>query len=303
LLCCCRLGFDSPTRHERPGDRLADHPEKTEPNMKKEYKFFCQRSIKCSGPAEPVVIKLNISICNLGRFYTQLPEKYEKQIKEVGITKDEEDKKIYGFYVSESLKKLLEKVSKYVEGSYCKELVKSRVLIKWAFRARLVYAKRKNGGIVPVEEWATNNTEYTGCGWLENDTTATEYGHYGYGYDLYCKPVLVNTYRFANGETVTEESRDFGQYINKPLSEIQPDHKHYNLIYLLSQRNMKFWGVSKDLKEIEYTEKRAAFFVGLLQNLALTELEIKRLGGLRMEETHSFLDNYNICQIKEKQHA
>ena len=212
-----------------------------------------------------------------GEFSTTLPLDIVKLFEEASIDlKQNHRTKKEGFFVSDTYQGLKNDIEGIIKEYYSKELIESKTVIRYAIQTTCSYCLDPDGNIAPNgQEYWTKTKEYRWKGGTVKQHAASPRP---FGFLVYAEAYQRETLKFKSGKIKIE-------YRN--LGEQQLEQGTY-LHWLNS-----FASISKprdaDVKEIDYTEEAAQFFVELLSSICQLNERIK--GFLSPDEITKIIDS------------
>ena len=194
----------------------------------------------------------NVNVDLTGMFTTTIPIEIAKQIQEVGIRLDANKLSNPGYFTSDTLQGIQNKVRDVVDEYSSRELIEEKTVLQYKIKTRCSYCKNDKGEIVPngTPEWVKKD----GYNWLQGTEDINSTNQKPFGLDLYVKPRIKRVYKYKSGREVIEYDR----------VEYSSIDTKSNLHWLLGLHSI-VPGYSDDLDEIDYTEERALFFVNFIK--------------------------------------
>jgi hypothetical protein len=218
-------------------------------------------------------IKFDISVDKEGFFATTLSSDIVQMFKNAGIDMSKNRMGNDGYLVSNTKEGLIREVSNIAKEFMSRECIEDIVVIRYLIQTQCTYALTKDGDIVP-----NMTDEFGGEKWIEGTIQTHAQKPTAYGVQIYVNPCVKKTYRYLSGKTKVEYDKfsPFGS------SYVKDKKKAANLYWLEQVCSMAlpqdgFGSNSKDLKEMLYTEERAAFFVNLIKSICMMNEKIKSM--------------------------
>ena len=209
-----------------------------------------------------------------GLFTTTLPEEAAKSLQDMGVdlkTNSRRGSKP-GYFAAHTVEDLVKKVQAVADEAVTRELVKEEIVLKYAIDTRCSYVLDKQGRPAPNGYWAGNKNGES-SEWREG--THKSHSHQNaptWGLSVYVAAFVKKTYRYKSGNEKIEEETwsDDENRFSAPKAK----DPRYWLCRLEAYTSMGDLDAG-EIKEVPYTEAVAAFFVRLMENLAMMNEMIK----------------------------
>lgn len=200
-----------------------------------------------------------------GGFSTTIPEKDAKILKDAGIPINSNRLGHIGYFHDSTLPGLKQQIKDVVNEFFSKETVYEKIIINYQISTSCHYCldEETTGNIVPNGHYIKNKNHGDGCKWHEG-SRGNSLTHYPYGIEIYVNPILKRLVRYVSGHEVIEFER---------LSDSDVEDKYY-LEWLNSTVHMIKID-SEPMKEIDYDEDVAKFFVDLIKSICAINERIK----------------------------
>ncbi len=207
-------------------------------------------------------IEFDVSVNNYGEFTTTLNPGDVDMIKSYGVALGTNGRRNsrQGFFSSNTKKDLVEKVKGVLQQCYTKELIEEKIVIQYSIATTCSFGFTKKGEIVPNMHWREDGELDQDSYWQSGTVDTNQSNSRPTGILMYVKPAHKRTYKYFNGNIKTEYSR-FSEFGNSDAGRDQ--------YYLKWLEGICSTNVPRDgkLREIEYTEERAKFFVEMYKSL------------------------------------
>lgn len=227
---------------------------------------------------EEIKVKYDVYVNSEGEFTTTLPADIVKKLEDAKISLNHNRSRNAGFFCDDTFEGLNKQISECIKDFQSKTPIKEELVIRYSINTLCSYCF-EDGEIFPNGDWCN----FEEVGWRDG-TIATHSAHQRpISFDVFAEPSKKITYQWKNGKT-TEEYEGIEGYGDLP----KKGDKHYYLHWLDSVCSAVPNSEGK-LKEIEYTEDIAKFFVDLIKSICNINERIK-----------DFLEPDKIREIVEK---
>ena len=218
--------------------------------------------------------KYKIYVNKAGEFTTTLPFEISKLFLDANIRMDTNRAGNDGYFYADSLSGLNNKIHEIIEEYHSRELVSKKTVIRYIIQTTCLYCLDPDGNPVPngQSRW-TKTEDYRWInGTIDQDATHPE----AYGIRIFAAPSIKEVYKYKSGTTKEEYHR-----VDNPKEGTHLDW----LVSFCSMRPPE----GEDLKEIDYTESTAKFFVDLLLSICRINESIK--DKLEPDKIQIIIDN------------
>lgn len=215
---------------------------------------------------EKISCKTIISVDKEGYFTTTLPKETVDILKEAKVDLSPNRMRTPGFFSNKNLDALIQNIQDCFKEALSRTLEYECIIIQYSIETQCSYIVHpKTGEFVPNGQHVKGGYD-SGMVWKEG-TKATGMDMNRYGLQIYAAPFLKRKYIYASGKTKVEYKHlTF-------LEEYQPEYKGKdNLIWLSGIIRQAPAG---PLKEIEYNESIALFFVNMFKSIMKINENIK----------------------------
>jgi hypothetical protein len=229
-----------------------------------------------------------VNVDKEGNFSTTLPSEVIEKMKVVGISFGFNRMNNEGYFISESLNSLIEKVEASADKYSAKELTDDKIILKYSVDTTCHYCKSEGvtGDIVPNGGWVK---DYDKKGkWFEGSTGTHAMDNLPYGFSCYVEPMRVKVWKFPDGETQKE-------YVRLSEEDYRDDE---TLFWLNSLVHMDKRG---GIKEIDYTPKLGSFFKGLILYICNINEKILSIFGEENRFDLTKIGNKDIALLSFKE--
>jgi hypothetical protein len=189
----------------------------------------------------------SVSITKDGLFSTTIPQDIVEKLESVGIELGRNQKDNHGYFVSDTLKGLKDKIYEVVNKYSGKKLIEEKIVLLYSIDTTVSYCKGKTGKVYPNGQW--QQREEKDYNWVEGTIKHDACNSAAYGFSIFVEPKLLKVWEFPNGE-------QFKDYQSIPEDMIEEDS---TLDWLNSIAAMNL-DSSKEPKEIDYSEPVGLFF-------------------------------------------
>jgi hypothetical protein len=172
-----------------------------------------------------------------------------------------------GYFFDRTLDGLNLKIKEKVDLYFSKELIEEKVIIKYIIQTRCSYVLGQDKEIFPNGYYLKNSPK-KGCIWSDGTIDVNATYPSPFGFLIYVKPFVKKTYRYLNEKIQTEYLRI--QDVDIEQLEKKPYLKWLSDILTICEPD----GHEK-VKEIDYDEKTARFFVDLIKSVCQLNEKIK----------------------------
>lgn len=193
-----------------------------------------------------------------GMFYTTLPENVIQPLIDHNIKINHNSRTHKpGYFINDTLSGLAGEINSLFEEFMSKETIEDKIVIRYNIDTKCTYIK-DNEEIFPNGCYVENHTGF------KNGTTDLHATNSApYGIEVYVDVARKITYKFKTGTTRTVYDR-----IDRPNFYTGNDDDFY-LTWIDSIIGISVYGMTGKLKEIDYNEQRAKFFVDLIKSICL----------------------------------
>jgi hypothetical protein len=233
-------------------------------------KFKTERITLNGAVKNELDFKIDVNITEAGHFTTTLPDHIATMFKKHGIkvrTNGRRNGKA-GYYEAQTYFALVEAIKHDCKEYVSREMIRESIVIQYIIQTTMSYLINKKGDIVPNGGYTWMKSDYGtthDLSWREGTIAQNATDPHPFGIRIFCKPFWKREYRYRSGKEVIE-------YDN--LYEEHATDKQPNLKWLAGVVSMKPPG-GEEMKEIEYTEANAYFFVNFIKGLCKLNEAIK----------------------------
>ncbi len=206
-----------------------------------------------------VDMSYNVYVDKDGNFTTTIPKEWADKLSERMIETQKNKLGHPGFFSSRTLEELKKSVYEKMTEYVSRELIESKVVLKYAIRITCNYCMDENGNIFPNGTFANKYVWKSGT--ISTSATTRE----PYGFLVYVEPFMKYSYKYKSGKTKAE-------YIK--LCHIKNFEATEYLHWLDSLCSM---AAPKDQKieEIDYDENIGLFFINIIKSIFMLNEKIK----------------------------
>jgi len=196
-----------------------------------------------------------------GQFSTTLPPDIVEIFQGVGIELKQNRMRKSGFFISDTYEGLKNNIKDIIREYYSKETIETKIVIRYVIQTTCLYCLDVDGNIVPNGQryWTKTDSYAWRDGTVEQHATKPQ----PFGFSVYARSYQKETNKFKSG---------------KIKSEYYPIDKEVKEGVYLHWLN-SFASISPPcnemVKEIDYTEEAAEFFVNLLTSVCQLNEKIK----------------------------
>jgi hypothetical protein len=204
-----------------------------------------------------------ISSDSYGVFSTTIPKDVVDKLLQSNVDLKQNRLGHYGYFSSDTLAGLKGQVDHIIQEYLSREMVSEKIVIRYVITTMCTYCMDVNGNVVPNGNpgWTKMDT----YDWKEGTISQDVCRPNPYGILVYVQPFIRQDYKYRSGKEKTE-------YVaidkNDPIIEDE-----YYLHWLNNVVAIK--PPSDKVCEIDYTEKRAKFFVTLIISICELNERIK----------------------------
>lgn len=215
-----------------------------------------------------LMFDLKININQEGLFTAYLPEDIVKLFDDAGVDLDWNPARRTrsGFFSSQTMQGLLSDVQERTAEYFSREMIEDKIVIRYDIQTTCSYCLSVDGAIVPNgrPEWVLSDS----YDWLQGTVEQNSNKRHPYGILIYAIPAKRRTYKYKSGKEKTEYEELYTNSMDKDQEGFL-----YHLASFVSMKPPGGW--HSKLKEIDYTEDAAKFFVNLLTNICRLNERIK----------------------------
>lgn len=222
--------------------------------------------------------KYDINVDKEGLFSTTLPQDIVQLFKEANIDLQQNRLRNLGYICDVTLDGLRNKVRAIGLEYMSRELILEKIVLHYVIQTQCSYAKTKSGEICP-----NPSHKWTGMGygnydkdydpdnkWFSGNVDISATRNSPFGYQIYINPSVKRVYQYKSGKTKTEYSNlNQGGKIAQEAMEKGYYLKWLEAVPCISSPN----GAS--VKEMDYSEDVAEFFVNMIKSICQLNEKIK----------------------------
>lgn len=231
-----------------------------------------------SAPAgrDNLKFRYDISVDRDGEFTTTLPKDVVEKLQAANVDLKPNRLNNYGFFIDKTLEGLKKKVDHVVDDYFSRKLTSRKIIIKYVIQTTCSYCLDIHGNVVPngADEWTKKGySPSAGCAWKEGTVSHDATHRHPFGISVYAKPFVREDYVYKSGTKKTE-------YINMCYGGAFADNaieRGYSLKWLsdIPAQDVPQESRESDVKEMDYTENVAKFFVNLIMSICKLNEQIK----------------------------
>lgn len=226
-------------------------------------KLITDRIVRDGAISREIDFKYDINITKDGIFNTTLPADISELLNGAGIRLERNRLKNLGYFTSSTIDELRSEVNSVISEYLSRELKDDKIVIQYIIQTTCAYCLDITGEIVPNGHFEFTKTEK--IEWKSGTIKQSAGYRYPFGIRIYAKPFRKKTYRFRSGK----EKAEYERMHVKGISD-KPSY-----LYWLDS----VCGIEKpkgeNIKEIDYNEDIAKFFVDLLKSICRLNEQIK----------------------------
>lgn len=234
-----------------------------------------------------LLIKFDINVNQSGEFTTTLPKEIVEQLENAQIIMLPNRAGNKGYLHSNTKDGLIKQVSELAKEYVSRELVSEKIVLKYSIETQMSYQLTKDGEVVP------NGAIGNGTGW-KGGTKSTDATHRApYGLRVYVSAFKKREWKYKSGTTkITLEQYWGSNDIDLTILEAPNLYWIANLT-TISHKNESSFSDAMNIKEMDYTEQNAKFFVDLISALCLLNERI-----LPIVKDENSLQNFIVSNQK-----
>jgi hypothetical protein len=227
-------------------------------------KFKTERFIMDGSVKGELNFKYDIYIDKDGVFSTTLPQDIVALFEKAQIRMHINKMKNRGYVTSSTYDGLVKSIKNICEEYLSRELINEKIVLKYQVETSCSYMLNEDSEIVPNGFWARNG-KWKG-GTMSTHAASPE----TYGIWVYVKPMVRKDYKYKSGTQKTEYIHI--SHAGEKFDDLKKEM--YNLRWLddLTAIKSRFHG---QVKEIDYSESVAEFFVGMIKFICNLNEKIK----------------------------
>lgn len=225
-------------------------------------------------------IYFDINVNVEGEFTTTLRESDVKIIESYGVQLETNGRSNGrpGFFKAWTKKELLADINDVVQQCYHRTLKEEKIVLQYCLDSVCSFGFTKDGVIIPNLGWHDDGSPDTDTGWQDGVSSSSATWPKPAGIQFYVKPSFKRTWVYPKGKTKIdyEPLSPFGG------SDVKDDSRYY-LRWLEGLTALK--PANSTLREIDYTEERAKFFVDFYKGICKLAMTVKQF-----EEPQALID-------------
>lgn len=227
---------------------------------------------------EKLLVKCKVNVDLSGSFTTTLDYEDVQKIKGYGIKQLQRNRMgREGFFSSKSLDGLISKIEGVLEECISRELTEEKVVIRYSLATSSSFGKTTDGIVVPNLGWTRAGSVENR--WIDGTINVNSSNRAAVGVQVFAEVVLRQVYKYKSGR----EAVEYKGYLPN-----EHDQHDYYMDWLVSQTAHSRPN-GAPLREIEYTEERAKFFVDMISTLCLISEKVTQFES--PEAMLSLIDN------------
>ncbi len=218
--------------------------------------------IKVGDSDDYLEIEFEVSVNVEGEFTTTLNQADADIINTYGIELKTNGKRNgrQGFFKSDTKSDLVKQVHSVLEQCYSRTIEEEKIVIRYAIETACSFGLSLAGDIVPNLSWSRDGKLDQETYWLNGTRLTSATTPAPSGIQFYVRPAKRIVWKYLNGRTKVEyqDCSLFGASI--------ANEDQYYLAWLEGIASMSKPGYAS-LKEMDYTEERAKFFVEMYKSI------------------------------------
>lgn len=247
---------------------------------------------------ESMEVTFTVNVDSKGIFTTTLKPGDVEEIKALGIERVGSKNRLNneGHFRGKTLDKLLIQIKELLEECISRELIEDKIVIRYAVNASCSFCLTMDGEIIPNGAWDKDGPIDKGKGWMGGNVDSHAGNQKPTMIQLWVKPYKKKTYRYKSGEERSEYER-LHQFAHH---KHEADDDQYHLQWLESlvgsspRTGSQFYGTDHTVREMDYTEENARFFVQLFKGMAqvawmMAKLDYVQFTHKLIQENRQFL--------------
>lgn len=209
------------------------------------------------------VVDFVINVNMEGLFTSTLDEDQAFELEQSGIVLGHSGRRNsrIGYFQDNTKDGLIKQISDCYKEMYSRELVEETKILRYCIATNASYGFTEDGIIIPNLAWTEDGKPDMTRHWQGGTISSHASDPHPTGIQLYINPLYKRVYKYKSGKNVTEYERD-----RRTAHHTDVGKEEYNWCWLA---NIMSTMPSRDgkMREIEYTEQRAKFFVDMYKTL------------------------------------
>ena len=209
----------------------------------------------------------DVYINSNGKFYTTLPEDVVQPLIDHNI-KINHNLRTHkpGYFENQTFNGLVEEIDSLFKEFMSKEVIEDKIIIRYNINTNCTYVK--DGDEIYPNGFYVKNFECGKSKWKKGTSDLHATNSLPFGFEIYVEVKRKITYKFKTGTEKVIYDR-----INVP-NFYKGTNKDYSLVWIDNIVGITNYRMTGNLKEIDYTEQRAKFFVDLIKSICLINEKI-----------------------------
>lgn len=209
--------------------------------------------------------KFDTNVTKEGIFTTTLPAEIAKIFMDAGIRLQRNQLKNYGYFSDSTYDGLLKQVREIGKEYMSRELVSEKTVIRYSISTSCAYCLDIDGKIVPNGQFQWTKTE--DYSWKNGTLVQHAAQPRPFGFQIFAKPFIRKDYKYRSGKTVTE----YDMLTSFGGSRVKKDQQWLQWLEAVCSMDEP----NDEIKEIEYNEYVAKFFVDMIKSICMINEKIK----------------------------
>ncbi len=203
---------------------------------------------------EFIILDFEVNVTVEGLFTTTLKKEDAKYIESLGVLLNRNRAGNPGFFSSKTKDGLISTIDETVKEAFSRELIEEKIVLQYSFRTTASFGLTLDGKVIPNLGWGEDGAIDKETHWLNGNVSSHASSPEAIGVLMYVKPSFKRTYKYRGGREKIEYST------LSPFGSTQAKKEQYYLRWLEGIASTAPPG-NVALKEMDYTENRAKFFV------------------------------------------
>ncbi|MDD4970846.1 MAG: hypothetical protein PHT07_15570 [Paludibacter sp.] len=219
--------------------------------------------------------KYDIYVNKDGTFATTLPEDITKLFDDAGVDLSRNQIKKKGYFTAKACDNLCEQVKDVCLLYMSRKMISEKIVIQYVIQTQCSYAFDQEGNVAPNPD-----REWTGMDYDNNPNNRWHQGtididathNLSFGFQIYAMPFVRRDYQYRSGKVKIEYARMYedSEICYKAL-ETGYFLRWLHAVPCISPPAGRLLGI----KEIDYTENVAEFFVNMIKSICIMNEKIK----------------------------
>lgn len=216
----------------------------------------CKENVRVGKRDDYIHVEFDVNVNVDGLFTTTLKPQDVELIEsyKIELATNKRSGGRTGYFSSETKKGLIQEVRLVLETCMSKELIEEKIVLQYSFYTCASFGFALSGEMVPNMGWSLDGELNQELYWQNGTANTHSSNPQPVGVQMYIKPCFKRKYQYLNG-VVKEEYSEFS-----PFGGSSVEDNRYYLKWLEGICSTRPPDHGR-IKEIEYTEERAKFFV------------------------------------------